>query len=86
MSVNEIAGDARDIAETFDIATEDDDREYWMALQADEHFGSVCYNFKGVALYAEKGPHPTQHEQDAKEALERAIREHAQRVRGELDD
>lgn len=85
MSISDIVGDARDVAESFGIATEDGDYDYWMALQQDEHFGAVCHTYKGVAMYAESGPHPTYHEEIALEALECAVREHAQRVRGGVD-
>lgn len=86
MSVSDIVGDARDIVDGFDLADYDEEYECYQVLVEDEHFGAVCHAFKGVALYADSGPHPTEAEREAKKALKRAIREHAQRVRLEARD
>lgn len=75
---------AFDVIENLELAEGDDDAEYYRALVADEAFGAICYLYRKLTYYAEH-EHATEADIEARDALKRSVREHAQRVEGELD-
>jgi hypothetical protein len=75
---------AETVVEEFDLADRDGDREYYRALITDERFAAACYLYQEAGVYA-TGEGATQADRDARDALERSLREHAQRVRGAID-
>lgn len=76
---------AFDVIENFALADGDSDAEYYRALVADEAFSSICYLYRKTAHYADH-EHATGADVEARDALERSVREHAQRVEGELNE
>ena len=81
-------GDSRRAAETiideFGLADYDEEYDYYQALLDDERFCAACYLYQEAGIYA-TGEGATQADRDARDALERSLREHAQRVRGAID-
>lgn len=71
--------------ESLELADKNDEPEYYRALVADEAFSVACYRCENAGIYAEH-EHATDADVEARDALERSIREHAQRVKEELDE
>ena len=84
MQIGESRRAAETIIDEFDLADYDEEFEFHQALLDDERFCAACYLYQEAGVYA-TGEHATQADRDARDALERSLREHAQRVRGELD-
>lgn len=84
MQIGESRDAAKAIVEEFELADYDAETEYYQALLDDERFCAACYLYQEAGVYA-TGEHATQADREARDALERSIREHAQRVRGEVD-
>lgn len=84
MQIGESRRAAETIIDEFDLADADDDAEYYEALLADERFCAACYLYQEAGVYA-TGADATEADREAHDALERAAREHAQRVRGAID-
>jgi len=84
MQIGESRDAAKAIVEEFALADYDDEFDYYQALLDDERFCAACYLYQEAGVYA-TGEHATQADRDARDALERSLREHAQRVRGEID-
>jgi hypothetical protein len=84
MQITESARAARTIIDEFNLADYDEEFDYHQALVADERFAAACYLYQEAGVYA-TGEGATQADKDARDALKRATREHAQRVRGQVD-
>jgi hypothetical protein len=84
MQIGESRDAATAIVEEFELADYDDENDYYQALLNDERFCAACYLYQEAGVYA-TGEHATQADKDARDALERSLKEHAQRVRGETD-
>ena len=84
MQIGESRDAAKAIVEEFALADYDDEFDYYQALLDDERFCAACYLYQEAGVYA-TGEHATQADRDARDALERSLREHAQRVRGAID-
>lgn len=84
MRIDDSKRAAETIVEEFDLADYDEEYDYYQALVADERFAAACYLYQEAGAYA-TGEHATQADREARDALERSIKEHAQRVRGALD-
>lgn len=76
--------EVRGVISEFDLASEDGDRDFWMSLQSDEAFSAAAQRFRDAQTYA-RHEHATEADAEAREALRRSLREHAQRVRAEVD-
>lgn len=61
-----------------------DDYKFRQALLDDEAFCAAAYLYKQTDLYTSH-EHATQADREARDALRRSIREHAQRVKQEVD-
>jgi len=84
MQATESASAARGIIEALELADYDEEYEYYQALVDDEAFCAACYLYDELGVYTTHR-HATQADKDARDALERSLREHAQRVRGQVD-
>lgn len=84
MQIGESRDAATAIVEEFDLADYDDEFDYYQALLDDERFCAACYLYQEAGVYA-TGADATEADREARDALERSLREHAQRVRGQLD-
>lgn len=73
------SGDARDIIERFDITSEDENYEYWSALQDDEAFTVACQRYKQAALYA-RHDYATAEDKATVALLKNSVFKHAGRV------
>ena len=85
MQVAESATAARGVIEALELADYDEEYEYYQALVADEAFCAACYLYDELGVYATH-EHATEADREARDALKRSLRDHAQRVRGELED
>ena len=84
MQIGESRRAAETIIEEFGLADYDEEFEFYHALLDDERFCAACYLYQEAGVYA-TGEGATQADREARDALERSLREHAQRVRGEID-
>jgi len=84
MQIAESSRAARTVIDEFDLADYDDEFAFHQALLDDERFCAACYLYQEAGVYA-TGDDATQADTDARDALERSLREHAQRVRGEVE-
>jgi hypothetical protein len=84
MQIAESRDAAKAIVEEFELADYDAEFDYYQALVGDERFAAACYLYQEAGVYA-TGEHATQADRDARDALERSIKEHAQRVRGQVE-
>lgn len=73
---------ARSVTRQMDLATEADDRYH--RLMADEAFTVACDRYRKADIYADH-EHATNADREARDALKRSVREHAQRVFMEHD-
>lgn len=80
MNVTDAAGAARDAVDHFGFADYDEDFDYYQALVGDGDFAATAYLWVEAGVYADA----SRHNADAQARLERALREHAQRVLGEV--
>ncbi|MFA1612073.1 hypothetical protein [Halobellus rubicundus] len=85
MQMTESANAARSMIDELDLASEDEDYDLYQALVADEAFAAACLRYQNAVIYAAH-EHATEADRDARTALMRSIREHAQRVRGEVSN
>jgi len=83
MQINDAARAARTMIDELDLADFDEEYEYYQALVSDERFGAACYLYQEAGVYA-TGENATEADREARNALRRSIREHAQRVAGEI--
>jgi hypothetical protein len=83
MSVDPTA--VRSVIRELDITSEDADYDYWTALQADEGFAAAADRYAQADLYVDH-EHATAADREARDALKRSVREHAQRVAEEVQD
>lgn len=84
MQIGESRDAATAIVEEFALADYDEEYEFYQALITDERFCAACYLYQEAGVYA-TGEGATQADRDARDALERSVKEHAQRVRGQVD-
>jgi len=84
MQIAESVRAAETIIDEFGLADYDAEYDYYQALVDDERFCAACYLYQEAGVYA-TGEGATQADRDARDALERSLREHAQRVRGAID-
>ena len=84
MRIDDSRRAAETIVDEFALADYDEEFEYYQALVDDERFCAACYLYQEAGVYA-TGEHATQADREARDALERSLREHAQRVRGAID-
>ena len=83
MHSTEVASAARSMIDELDLASEDDEFEYYQALVDDEAFGAACLRYENAVVYATHDD-AVAADRKARDCLKRSVREHAQRVRGEL--
>jgi hypothetical protein len=84
MDVAETASAARSLIEELELADYDAEYELYQALVADEAFAAACFRYQNAVAYAAH-EHATEHDREARTVLKRSIREHAQRVRGQIE-
>jgi len=84
MQITDASRAARTVIDEFGLADYDTEYDYYQALVADERFGAACYLYQEAGVYA-SGEDATEADRDARDALKRSIREHSQRIRGEVD-
>jgi len=85
MYQRDVISAARSAIDEFDLATEDENYELHEALLADEAFGAAAYLYEQAEIYANHENAVTADE-EARDALRRSVREHAQRVELEVED
>ncbi|WP_049987121.1 hypothetical protein [Halobellus rufus] len=83
MQINESRRAAKTVVEEFDLADEDTDYDYYHALLDDERFAAAAYLYQEAGVYAASDD-ATEADREARDCLKRSLREHAQRVRGEV--
>ena len=81
----DVASAARSIIDNLDLADYDEEFEFYQALVADEAFGAACLRYENAVVYATHDD-AVEADREARDCLKRSIREHAQRVRGELQE
>jgi len=80
-----VTRDARNVIDRLNLADYDEEFDYYQALVSDEAFAVAAHRLSDAEVYA-RHEHATDADQDAVDALRRSVREHAQRVRGEVDN
>ena len=75
---------ASTIVERFEFASIDKDRELYQAFVHDEAFATACRLYQETVTHATHKD-ATEHDREAQKVLMRSIRDHAQRIRGEID-
>ena len=83
MQMHDATSAARTVIDDFEITSQDEGFDYHQALVSDEEFGAAAYLYQEARIYAD-GEHAVEANADAVDALQRAVREHAQRVREEV--
>lgn len=84
MQIAESVRAAETIIDEFGLADYDEETAFYHALVDDERFCAACFLYQEAGVYA-TGEHATAADREARDALERSLREHAQRVRGTVD-
>jgi hypothetical protein len=84
MDASESLSAVREMIAAFDLADPDVGVAYYRALVADEAFAAARYRYRNAVAYA-RHDHATRADREARDALERAVKAHAQRVEGQID-
>lgn len=85
MQQHDVISAARSAIDEFDLPNEDENYELHQALVSDEAFRAAAYLYEQATIYADH-ENAVAADAEARDALKRSVREHAQRVKQEVEN